>query len=117
MLIIGAIHLIINLIGIFTIKSIMDTLFNFFFDSLKYFLYKTSDLEKFNLTDFKSLYLSPYNFYTNYFEHISNNKVEFDLMMFWDFIGLIFYKYCGYKFTYISSFIFSSIFIIFFITI
>ena len=115
MLIIGAIHLIINLIGIFTIKSIMDTLFDFFFDSLKYFLYKTSDLEKFNLTDFKSLYLSPYNFYTNYFEHISNNKVEFDLMMFWDFIGLIFYKYCGYKFTYISSFIFSSIFIIFFI--
>ena len=38
MLIIGAIHLIINLIGIFTIKSIMDTLFDFFFDSLKYFL-------------------------------------------------------------------------------
>ena len=95
MLIIGGFHLIINLVGIFTIKSIMNTLFDVFFDALKYFIYKKSELQEFNLTDYKSRYLSSYNFYERFFEYISDNEVEFDLMMFWDFVGMFLQKYCG----------------------
>ena len=112
MLIIGVFHLIINLVGIFTIKSIMDTLFDVFFDGLKYFIYKKSELQEYNLTDYKSRYLSSYNFYERFFEHISDNEVEFDLMMFWDFVGMFLQKYCGYSFTYIICFILSLIFLV-----
>ena len=110
--IIGAIQLIINLVGIFTIKSIMDTLFDVFFDGLKYFIYKKSELQEYNLTDYKSRYLSSYNFYERFFEHISDNEVEFDLMMFWDFVGMFLQKYCGYRFTYIICFFLSCIFLV-----
>ena len=112
MLIIGGFHLIINLVGIFTIKSIMNTLFDVFFDALKYFIYKKSELQEFNLTDYKSRYLSSYNFYERFFEYISDNEVEFDLMMFWDFVGMFLQKYCGYSFTYIICFILSLIFLV-----
>ncbi len=46
MLVIGAIYVIINLTGIFTIKSVMDALFKTFKVSLKNFLYKKSYLDK-----------------------------------------------------------------------
>ena len=53
--------MIVNLVGIFTIKSIMDSLFKVLKDSLNFFLLEKSDIEEKELTDFKSLYNSPYN--------------------------------------------------------
>ena len=104
---------IINLIGIFTLRGIMNSLYEIFIISIKYFLYKKSDLEKYELTDFVSRYKSPYNFYEQYFNDISKNEIDFDLMMFWDFVGSLIYEYCNYTFTSILFFVLNSILIIF----
>ena len=104
---------IINLIGIFTIRGIMNSLYEIFIISVKYFLYKKSDLEEYDLTDFVSRYKSPYNFYEQYFNDISKNEIDFDLMMFWDFVGSLVYEYCNYTFTSILFFVLNSILIIF----
>ena len=98
----AGIFVIVNLVGIFTIKSIMDSLFKVLKASLKFFLLEKSDIEEKELTDFQSLYNSPYNFYAQYFKDLSENKIDFDLIMFWDFIGLLFNNY--FQFTCTSIF-------------
>ena len=101
---VAGIFVIINLMGIYTIRDIMDSLFEVFKNSIQYFLWKKSDLESKELTDFESRFNSSYNFYGQYFTDISKNKVNFDLIMFWDFIGSLFYYY--YDFTCSSIFFF-----------
>ena len=112
MLVIGAIYVIINLTGIFTIKSVMDALFKTFKVSLKNFLYKKSYLDKYKLTDYKNRFLSSYNFYEIYFKSISSNDIDLDLIMFWDFIGLFLQKYCGITCTSIICLILSFILLV-----
>ena len=112
MLVIGAIYVIINLTGIFTIKSVMDALFKTFKVSLKNFLYKKSYLDKYKLTDYKNRFLSSYNFYEIFFKSISSNDIDLDLIMFWDFIGLFLQKYCGITCTSIICLILSSILLV-----
>ena len=79
---IAVIFVIINLMAIFTTKKILESLYEIFVNSVQYFLYKKSDLELYGLTDFENLFNSSYNFYNQYFTDISNNEVDFDLMMF-----------------------------------
>ena len=110
----GGIFVIINLIGIFTIRTIMNSLYEILIISIQNFLYKKSDLEKYDLTDFESYYNSSYNFYEQYFNDISKNEVDFDLMMFWDFVGSFVYKYCEFECT---SFLFLILNIIFLVLI
>jgi len=95
----------INLVSVFTIRSVINSLFEIFKFSLKCFLYKQSDLEKYNLTDFTNRFNFSYNNYGQFFNDIYNNNVDFDLMMFWDFIGFFMCKYCGFKCTYIFFFV------------
>ena len=89
--------IIINLIGIFTIRAVMNSLYEVFTNSVQYYLRKKSDLEKNESTDLESIYNSPYNFYFQFFNDISNNEIDFDLMMFWDFFGSFLYDYSGFK--------------------
>ena len=107
---IGGLFVTINLVSVFTIRSVMNSLFEIFKFSVKCFFYKQSDLEKYNLTDFTNRFNSSYNFYEQFFNDIynNNNNVDFDLMMFWDFIGFFMCKYCGFKCTYIFFFILNS---------
>ena len=102
---IGGLFVTINLVSVFTIRSVMNSLFEIFKFSLKCFLYKQSDLEKYNLTDFTNRFNFSYNNYGQFFNDIYNNNVDFDLMMFWDFIGFFMCKYCGFKCTYIFFFV------------
>ena len=81
-------------------------------NSIQYFLYKKSDLELHGLTDFENLFNSSYNFYNQYFTDISNNEVDFDLMMFWDFIGSFFYECCDFVGTSIIFFILNIILLV-----
>ena len=92
----AAIMIIINLIGIFTIRAVMNSLYEVFTKSVQYYLWKKSDLEKNELTTLESIYNSPYNFYSQFFNDISNNEIDFDLMMFWDFFGSFLYDYTGF---------------------
>ena len=85
---------IINVIGIFLIISIKDTLHKLFVSSLK------CKLEIFcNIEDFKNQ--------SNYFEFFrkesSKESLNFNLMMFWSFVGIKFLKSLGFI---ITSFIF-----------
>ena len=100
----GLFFLIINSVGIFTIRSVINSLFEIWKFSIKCFFYKQSDLSKYNLTDFASRFNSSYNFYEQYFNDIYNNNVDFDLIMFWDFIGSLMCKYCGFNYTFIFFF-------------
>ena len=99
---VGLIFVITNLVGIFTLRSIMDSLFEIFKNSIQYFIWKKSDLEKYELTDIESRFNSPYNFYEQYFNDISQNDVDFDLIMFWDFFGSFLYD--SFDFTCTSIF-------------
>ena len=90
----------------------MNSLLEVLKNSTKYYLYKKSDLEEQNLTDYTSRFNSKYNFYTHLFTEISNNEVDFDLIMFWDFVGLILYKNYGFKCTSIVSLLFISVILI-----
>ena len=96
-LVFAGIFVIINLMGIYTIRAIMTSLYEVFINSIQYYLWKKSDLEKNELTDFESIYNSSYNFYEQFFEDLSNNEVDFDLMMFWDFFGSLLYDYLGFS--------------------
>ena len=96
-LVFAGIFVIINLMGIYTIRAIMTSLYEIFINSIQYYLWKKSDLEKNELTDFESIYNSSYNFYEQFFEDLSNNEVDFDLMMFWDFFGSLLYDYLGFS--------------------
>ena len=112
MLTIGGIAVIINLYSIFAIKSVLDTLFTTLIVAIKNFLYKKTYLEKNKLIDFKSRFLSSYNFYERYYDHISSNDIDFDLMMFWDFIGLLLYESYGFKCSSIICLVLSSLFLL-----
>ena len=90
--IVAALFVIINLMAIFTTKYILESLYEIFVKSIQYFLYKKSDLELYELTDFGNRFNSSYNFYSQYYHDISNNEVDFDLMMFWNFIGSLFFE-------------------------
>ena len=68
----------------------MYSLYEIFTNSIKCYLWEESELEKNESNDFESLYNSPYNFYKQFFSDISNNEVDFDLMLFWDFLGSLF---------------------------
>ena len=110
---VAGLFVFVNLLGIFTIRGIMNSLYEIFKISIQYFLYKKSELEKYGLTDFESLYNSSYNFYEQYFNDISNNEVDFDLMMFWDFFGSLFYEYFNFGCTAIFFFILNIILLAF----
>ena len=112
MLIIGGIAVIINLYSIFAIKSVLNTLFNTLIVAIKNFLYKKTYIEKNKLIDFKSRFLSSYNFYERYYDHISSNDIDFDLIMFWDFIGLLLYESYGFKCSSIICLILNSLFLL-----
>ena len=112
MFFIAGIFVIINLTGIFTLKSVMDSLLTVFKNDIKYFLWEKSDLESKELTDFESRFNSSYNFYKQFFNDISKNKVDFDLIMFWDFIGLLLYEYFNFTCTSIFLFIVNIILLI-----
>ena len=88
---IAALFVTINLIGSFTLKEILNSLYEIFKNSIKYFLWEESELEKDRLIDFESYYNSSYNFYEQYYKDLSENEVDFDLMMFWDFLGSFLY--------------------------
>ena len=96
---IAPIFITINLIGIYTLRAIMESFYEFWINSIQYFLYKESKLEKDGLTDFENLFNSSYNFYEHYFEYISSNEVNFDLMFFWDFVGGVLYDNCDFTCT------------------
>ena len=89
--IISTLFITINLIGNFTLKWILNSLYQIFKNSIKYFLWEESELEKNRLIDFESYYNSSYNFYEQYYKDLNENEVDFDLMMFWDFLGSFFY--------------------------
>ena len=112
MTILGFLFNILYLVGIFTIKSVMDNLFKNLKVSLKNFLFKKSYLEKFKLTDFKSRFLSSYNFYERYFNNISTNEINFNLIMFWNFTGLFLYKNFRYKTSVTICFVISILLLI-----
>ena len=105
MFFVAGIFVTINLVGIFTLKSVMDSLFEVFKNSFQYFLLKKSDLEEKELTDFESRFNSSYNFYEQFFNDISNNKIDFDIIMFWDIIGSLFYEYFNFICTSIFFFL------------
>ena len=109
---IAVIFVIINLMAIFTTKKILESLYEIFVNSVQYFLYKKSDLELYGLIDFENLFNSSYNFYNQYFTDISNNEVDFDLMMFWDFVGSLFYECCDFVGTSITFFLFNVILLV-----
>ncbi len=109
---IAAIFLIINLMAIFITKKILESLSEIFVNSIQYFFYKQSDLELYGLTDFENLFNSSYNFYNQYFTDISNNEVDFDLMMFWDFVGSLFYECCDFVGTSIIFFLLNVILLV-----
>ena len=109
---ITVIFVIINLMAIFTTKKILESLYEIFVNSVQYFLYKKSDLELYGLIDFENLFNSSYNFYNQYFTDISNNEVDFDLMMFWDFVGSLFYECCDFVGTSITFFLFNVILLV-----
>ena len=77
----------------------MESFYEFWINSIQFFLYKESKLEKDGLTDFENLFNSSYNFYEHYFEYISSNEVNFDLMFFWDFVGGVLYDNCDFTCT------------------
>ena len=100
---------ILNLISVFTLRGIMNSLYENIKNSIKYFLYKESEIEKYELTDFESLYNSSYNFYNQYFNDIAQNRIDFDLIMFWDFIGSLFYNCFNFVITSIIFFLTNSL--------
>ena len=109
---VAVIFLIINLMAIFTSKKILESLYEIFVKSIQYFLYKKSDLELYELTDFENRFNSSYNFYKQYYTDISNNEVDFDLMMFWEFVGSLVYEYCDFIGTSILFFLLNVILLI-----
>ena len=111
-IIVGGLFLLINLMAILTTKTILESLYEIFINSVQYFLYKKSDLESHSLTDFESLYNSSYNFYNQYYKDISSNKVDFDLIMFWDFVGSLFYECFDFVGTSILFFLLNVILLI-----
>ena len=119
--IISPLFTVINLIGLFQIKSIMEILFN----TLKiiivnYFMLnedkKEENKENKNITDY--FYFSnytnntnntidfdieKYNFYKSLYEQTYDRTINFDLLMLMNFLGLIMLKSCGFS---ISTIIF-----------
>ena len=96
---------IINLNGIFFIKSIMNVVYDFFFYSIKSFFFDNNDKQYSNDKDenFCYFYNSPYNFYKSFYKYSLNKNLDFNLIMFMDFLGKIILKWLGFK---ISSLIF-----------
>ena len=85
----------------------------FLTNSVEYFLWKNSDFEKNELIDIENRYNSSYNFYEQYFNDISKNEVDFDLIMFWNFLGSFLYKYFSFTCTSIFFLIVNSIILAF----
>ena len=112
MSIVAPIFLIINLMAIYTTKNILESLYQIFVNSIQYFLYKKSDLELYELTDFENRFNSSYNFYNQYYIDISNNEVDYDLMMFWDFVGSFFYECMDFTGTSILFFLLNVILLV-----
>lgn len=96
---------IINLNGIFFIKSIMNVVVDFLLYSIKSFFFDNNDKQYSNDKDenFCYFYNSPYNFYKSFFKYSLNKNLDFNLIMFMDFLGKIILKWLGFK---ISSLIF-----------
>ena len=88
---------IINLIGIFQIISVMKTVNEILFNSLKY--YFIEDKEEKN-PDF---YEKKFNFFKIFFKKSENQSIDFNLMMFTAFIGNLLLISRGFR---ISSFVF-----------
>ena len=80
----------VNLIGIFIIISIYNAIWTLFKSSLYYY---------FDIID----EVPNYNFYDFFFKASLNEKINFQLTMFWNFFGIIILKTLGFR---ITSFIF-----------
>ena len=80
------IFVIINLIGIFQMISVMKILLIFIKNSIKCFL----PFVKCEKTDF-------YSFFDFYYKELLNEEVDYNLMMFFGFLGNISLGRCGFK--------------------
>ena len=101
-----SLSVIINLSGIFIIKSIINVVKNLLIYSIKsFFLDNNSDIQfsKDKDENFCYFYHSEYNFYRLFYEYSLNQNLDFNLIMVMDFLGQIILRYFGFK---ISSFIF-----------
>jgi len=76
----------INLTGIFIIISIYNALWDLFKSSGSYYIEITDEIPN-------------YNFYDSFFKGSLNEKIDFKLTMFWNFVGLILIKGCGFRWT------------------
>ena len=78
---------VITLIGIFESISIMNILFEIFINSLKTYFNSLrkeyNEIDKFSIDDFNN----NYNFYFKFFENVKTESYNFNLMMFFSFIG------------------------------
>lgn len=88
---------IINLIAIFesiTMLNIISQIsINSFFAYIKSLRKDPNDITKFSINDFNY----NYNFYFLFFEDIKKEAFDFNLMMFFGFIGVILLKATGYR--------------------
>ena len=95
---------IANLIGIFSIISIKDLLFNLFVSSLKcqltFLHYDTKE------------FINQTNFFNNFYNESLKISVDFNLLMFWSFIGLKCLKSCGFRKTSVAFLILNIIMIL-----
>ena len=85
---------IINLIGIFQLTTLMKTLFDLILNCLDIFF----TLNENNLDDEKKEEIKKkYNFYQIFWEKSTGNEIDFNLMIFTNFIGEIALKSKGFK--------------------
>ena len=95
--VIGPLFGVIFLIGIFQIKSLLNALFELLKNSsIDY--YKCHFRSNCNITLIEDKN-NVYDFYNYYYEYSMNETIDFNLMMITGFLGNIFIKSLGFKFT------------------
>ena len=99
--------IIINLSGIFQSITTMNSISTILKKSIKYYFVKDKFDEKYSKEDkYLKYYETNYNFYQIFFKESLKNSLDFNLIMFSNFIGFILLRLVGF---YLSSFIFLSI--------
>jgi len=95
--VVGPIYGIIFLIGIFQIKSLMNAFLELikrsFIDYYRCYFRSNCQIELIENGE------NVYDFYYYYYTYSMNEKIDFNLMMITGFIGNIFIKWIGFKFT------------------
>ena len=95
---------ITNLIGIFLIISIKDLLYNLFVSSLKCNFHNIFNYDR-------KEFINQTVFFYNFYNESIKISVDFNLMMFWNFIGLKCLNSCGFRKTSVAFLILNSIMI------